>query len=328
MRHGGNLSEAQARFGRSDWIDLSTGISPFRYPFSVPDPACWTRLPQPDRERALLAAARSAYRVPPAAHVVNAPGTQILIQLAARLRPGAEVELVSPTYSEHLAAWQLEGCGVRQILDLPERTGADVLVVVNPNNPDGRTWSLSQLSALQEDLAARGGLLVVDEAFTDVDPNLSLAPLAGRPGLLVLRSFGKFYGLAGVRLGFALGAAGDIRRLEAWLGPWAVSGPAIEIGIEAISDRAWAEANRACINAIAARMCAMLRANGLTVIGQAGLFILAEHPRAGAVYDGLARAGILVRAFDYAPAWLRFGLPEPSQLERVEATLASVVRYL
>ncbi len=138
--------------------------------------------------------------------------------------------------------------------DLPERTNADVVVVANPNNPDGRRWPPLRLNALREHLAARGGLLVVDEAFADIDPSLSMAPHTGPPGLLVLRSFGKFYGLAGVRLGFAIGAAEDISRLAAWLGPWAVSGPAIEIGIEALSDESWADATRARITELAGQL--------------------------------------------------------------------------
>jgi cobalamin biosynthetic protein CobC len=328
MRHGGNLNEAQKQFGRptADWLDLSTGINPIPYPFSSPDSFSWSRLPQADREGALIEAARRAYRVAPAAQIVSAPGTQILIQLAARLRPSARVEIVSPTYSEHRTAWELEGGEVWNVPDLPERTNADVVVVANPNNPDGRRWPPLRLNALREHLAARGGLLVVDEAFADIDPSLSMAPHTGPPGLLVLRSFGKFYGLAGVRLGFAIGADEDISRLAAWLGPWAVSGPAIEIGIEALSDGPWADATRARLTALSGQLDRILRANGLSVIGNAGLFILTEYPRARAIYEELARAGILVRVFDYAPAWLRFGLPEPSQFERLEAALAEAVR--
>ena len=322
------MNEAQKQFGRptADWLDLSTGINPIPYPFSTPDSFSWSRLPQADREGALIEAARRAYRVSPVAHIVCAPGTQILIQLAARLRPGVSVEIVSPTYSEHRSAWQLEGGEVRDAPDLPERTNADVVVVANPNNPDGRRWTPLQLSALREHLAGREGLLVVDEAFADIDPSLSMAPHAGPAGLLVLRSFGKFYGLAGVRLGFAIGAAEDISRLAAWLGPWAVSGPAIEIGIEALSDELWADAMRGRIAELSGQLTRLLCANGLSVIGNAGLFILAEHPRARAIYEELGRAGILVRVFDYAPTWLRFGLPEPSQFERLETALAEAVR--
>ena len=328
MRHGGNLSEAQRQFGRprDDWIDLSTGISPIRYPFSPPDALSWSRLPQADRQRALIEAARRAYRVARSAHIVSAPGTQILIQLAARLRPDSKVEVVSPTYSEHRAAWEREGCNVRSVPDLPEQTDAEVVIVVNPNNPDGRRWTPLRIDTLHEHLAARGGLLVVDEAFADVDPTLSVAPQTGPQGLLVLRSFGKFYGLAGVRLGFAIGAAEEVSRLEAWLGPWAVSGPALEIGIEALSDQSWADASRVRINELAGRLTRILSANGLSAVGDGGLFILAEHPRATAIYEELARAGILVRVFDYAPTWLRFGLPEPSQFDRLEAALSEAVR--
>lgn len=309
--HGGDLAAAEARWGRpaEGWLDLSTGINPTPYPIPAIDPAAWHRLPQHDRLRQLLETARACYSAPADASIVAAPGTQILIQLLPRLRPGARVAILGPTYGEHAACWAAEGAAVATVGSLKEAAAAEVVVLVNPNNPDGRIVGSESLLALADDLAARGGLLVVDEAFAEVTPGASVAAEAGRPGLLILRSFGKFFGLAGIRLGFALGAPGEIDRLARWLGPWAVPGPAIEIGIAALSDQGWQNETRACLLAAAKRLTDLLTAYGFADRGGTDLFRLVEHPQAARVWDRLGRAGILVRPFPDRPTLLRFGLP-------------------
>ena len=322
--HGGDLAAAEARWGvpARGWLDLSTGINPVPYPIPAIDPAAWHRLPQHDRLRQLLAAARASYGAPDTAPVVAAPGTQILIQLLPRLRPGARVAILGPTYGEHAACWAAEGATVTAAETLDAAAAADVVVLVNPNNPDGRIVPSDRLLALADGLAARGGLLVVDEAFAEVAPQASVAAEAGRPGLLILRSFGKFFGLAGVRLGFALGAVAEIDRLARLLGPWAVPGPAIEIGIAALSDRAWQVEARARLSAEAATLTAALEVHGLQDRGGTDLFRLAEHADAADVWDRLGRAGILVRPFPDRPTLLRFGLPaDAAGLERLAAAL-------
>jgi cobalamin biosynthetic protein CobC len=309
--HGGDLAAAEARWGipARGWLDLSTGINPVPYPIPAIDPTAWHRLPQHDRLRQLLVAARDAYGASATAPIVAAPGTQILIQLLPRLRPGARVAILGPTYGEHAACWMAEGAEVTAVETLDAAAAADVVVLVNPNNPDGRIVAPDRLLALADHLAARGGLLVVDEAFAEVAPRASVAAAAGRPGLLILRSFGKFFGLAGVRLGFALGAAAEIDRLARLLGPWAVPGPAIEIGIAGLSDRAWQGETRARLSADAAQLATILQAHGLQDRGGTDLFRLVEHPDATGVWDRLGRAGILVRPFPDRPTLLRFGLP-------------------
>jgi cobalamin biosynthetic protein CobC len=309
--HGGDLAAAEARWGRpaGGWLDLSTGINPAPYPVPAIDPAAWHRLPQHDRLRALLDIARACYGAPADAPVVAAPGTQILIQLLPRLRPGARVAILGPTYGEHAACWSAEGATVITVGSLDEAAAADVVVLVNPNNPDGRVVEAGRMLALADALVARGGLLVVDEAFAEVTPGASVAAEAGRPGLLILRSFGKFFGLAGIRLGFALGAAAEIDRLARWLGSWAVPGPAIEIGIAALSDRGWQDETRARLLAAAKRLTDLLTAHSFADRGGTDLFRLVEHPQAAKVWGRLGRAGILVRPFPDRPALLRFGLP-------------------
>ncbi len=329
--HGGNLAAAATVFGRprGDWLDLSTGITPRPYPLPPLPAEAWTRLPEPADLARLLDAARGGYAVADAAAVVAAPGTQALIQWLPRLRGPGRVAVVGPTYGEHGRAWAAVGHTVRDplTLDTVETEAAagrlDVAVVVNPNNPDGRRHDPDRLRALAARLTSGGGWLVVDEAFADVTPELSLCPHAGATGLLILRSPGKFHGLAGLRLGLCAGDAAVVEALRAALGPWAVSGPALVVGTAALADLAWATAARRWLKAQAAALDGVLTAAGLTVAGGTSLFRLVETPDAAAVFTRLCHAGILSRPFAYAPTWLRLGLPEDTAgLDRLAAALA------
>lgn len=304
--HGGNLDDARAAFpdAPEPWIDLSTGINPVPYPIGDLPERVWTRLPGPGELDALLAVAAQAYGME-RDRIAAAPGTQALIQLLPRLLGARQVAILGPTYSEHARAFAAAGAEVATEGELEGLAGADVAVVVNPNNPDGWTARPPELA----DLARRVGHLVVDEAFVDVMPDVSLTRVGLPENVTVLRSFGKSYGLAGLRLGFAMGSHRIVREIEAALGPWAVSGPAIEIGRLALADRGWLDAATLRLQADAARLDRLLAAAGLRVIGGTPLFRLAETADARRVFTRLASAGILVRPFGYAADWLRFGLP-------------------
>jgi cobalamin biosynthetic protein CobC len=320
-RHGGDIAAARAAFpdAPAPWIDLSTGINPVAYGLPRIAPAAWTALPGREAERALATAAERAYGARPGT-VVAAPGTGALIAWLARLHPARRVGILGATYGEHARAWRAAGAAVETVASPRDLAGFDAAVVVNPNNPDGRRVSAADLAGV-----ARGvGLLVVDEAFADVVPrDLSLA--SDPPGnAVVLRSFGKFYGLAGLRLGFAVAREPWAGRLAGALGPWAVSGPALAIGALALADEAWAEAARARLAADAARLDALLGEAGFTLAGGTSLFRLAAAPDAPARFETLARAGILTRPFAARPEALRFGLPgEPAAWDRLAAALAA-----
>jgi cobalamin biosynthetic protein CobC len=326
MQHGGDISGARAGYGEPSggWLDLSTGINPIAYPFDPPEARHWRQLPQASDEQALLDAARMAYRVPDDAAICAAPGTQSLIQIIARLRPNDDVAIVGPTYSEHAIAWAREGGAIRMVARPESGAKAAALVVVNPNNPTCVRYRPNDLLDCTAGMRAADGLLVIDEAFADVDPSVSLVPSAGAPGLVVLRSFGKFFGLGGVRLGFAIGHAGEISQLSQWLGPWATPGPALAIGRQALSDEAWTGTMRATIGTASTRFAEVLAANGLDVVGNAGLFVLTRHPRASDIHHALAMRGVWVRRFEDQPTWLRFGLPG-QHIDRVATALRAAM---
>ena len=324
--HGGDLLAAEARWGRpaAGWLDLSTGINPHPYPLPPIAPAAWHRLPGSAEELELRRVAAGFWHVPSPEHVVTAAGSQPLIQALPHLaKPGQPVRVLAPTYAEHSRAWAAAGFAVSEIASLDQAGSGSILVVVNPNNPDGRTVAPARLLDIADAMAATGGLLVVDEAFGDVRPELSTAGQS-RPGLVVLRSFGKFHGLAGLRLGFALAEPDLAEKLRARLGPWAVSGPALAVGRVALADQSWAENARRDLAATAARLALTLAQAGLGIVGGTSLFVLARHAEAATLYDRLGRAGILVRAFAEHPDWLRFGIPgDDGALQRLGRALAS-----
>jgi cobalamin biosynthetic protein CobC len=307
--HGGDLATAQALFPQAPkpWIDLSTGINPIPYPLPELPLSLWQRLPGKDEEAALLAAARKAYRIRPESGLVAAPGTQILIELLPRLVPAARVAVLGPTYGEHAPAWRKAGAEVHEIADLAETGDANVVVLVNPNNPDGRIVPQQALVELAGALAERGGLLVIDEAFADFAPEASLLPILP-DGALVLRSFGKAYGLAGLRLGFAIGEPRLTDALRTMLGPWAVAGPALHVGAVALGDTAWLSTTAGARAADSRRLDALLAPHG-RIVGGTVLYRLLETPRAASLFERLGRSGIYVRRFQHDPSHLRFGLP-------------------
>ena len=303
--HGGNLDLAQQRFGgrAEDWIDLSTGINRLPYPVGEISAHYWQALPSRLEIDALHQAARHAYRT--VAPIVAMGGAQAAIQLLPQLAPCGQVRILAPTYNEYAPVLLAAGWRVEEVRELDALAGADLAIVVNPNNPDGRYHAPKDLLSV----LPRVGHLVIDESFVDAVPELSLAAEAGRPGLLILRSFGKFYGLAGLRLGFAIGNEADIAKLAAASGPWPVSGAAIAIGCRALRDDAWAKATSARLAQDCARLDGMAQSRGWRLVGGASLFRLYEMPDALAAQEKLARARIWSRVFAQNPTWLRLGLP-------------------
>ncbi len=313
--HGGALDAAIRRWGgtQADWLDLSTGINPVPWPAPRPVPqipaADWTRLPDRDATARAEAAARRLWRVPDQAAVLAAPGTSALIARIPALQPPSRVRIAPRTYNEHAAAFTAHGWQVVHDGPAPAR------VVVHPNNPDGALWN--------GDEAEGTDLLVIDESFCDTLPGRSHVALAARPGVVVLKSFGKFWGLAGLRLGFAIGRPETLERLAVMLGPWPVSGPALRIGAAALADGAWIAQTRQRLQADAARLDRLMAPLAARV-GGTPLFRLYRLDRAAALHRHLAERRILSRIFPYDGTWLRLGLPgDAAGWARLEEALAA-----
>src|SRR5262249_55711204 len=324
--HGGDLAAARRLFpdAPQPFIDLSTGINPHSYPLPSLAAAVFAQLPDSAAQTRLCEIAARTYGALTAAHVVCAPGTQILLPLVAALVPPGRAGILGPTYAEHARAAALAGHGVMDVGDIDELRRFDLAVVVNPNNPDGRIITKDKLLALSDDLNGRGGLLAVDEAFMDVGPpEASLAGEKRRGDIIVLRAFWEFFWLPGWRLGSALAAPDLAAPLSVAWGRGAVSGPAIAIAQRALADDVWIDATRTRLARAAEKLDQLLAEAGIEVIGGTSLFRLVHTQRAQEIFRHLGTAGIIVRAFHEQPTCLRFGIPSESSWDRGRSGLAT-----
>lgn len=308
LEHGGRLRRAAQRYGipLDDWLDLSTGINPHAYPAPAIPASAWHRLPE--EEDGLEAAAAAYYG---STALLPVAGSQPAIQCLPSVLPGARVSLLAPSYAEHAHAWrERRPRFFTADIDAAEAAvdHSDIVVLVQPNNPTGAHFERARLLDWHARLAARGGWLVVDEAFIDDTPAASLVPLAGADGLVVLRSLGKFFGLAGARVGFVFGPEAVRTRLEERLGPWTIGGPARHVARVALNDTVWQAAMRERLASEGERLMQVLSAAGLGAATGPSLFKWVQRADAAQLHDALARRGILVRLFEQ-PASLRFGLP-------------------
>lgn len=303
--HGGGIDAAIARFGgqRGDWLDLSTGINPRPYPMPALPPDAWTALPDQALFTDLEQAARAFWQVPDAAAVLVAPGASALIARIPALAPAGRVAIQGPTYNEHARAFAAAGWQVGD-------AGGDAAVVVHPNNPDGRLHD-----------APAAPLTVIDESFGDIAPDTTHMAGAATAGRLILKSFGKFWGLAGLRLGFAIGDPALVGRLGQMIGPWAVSGPALVTGAVALRDTVWADATRHRLAQDAARLDGMMQAKGAELVGGTPLFRLYHVDDARGWHDRLAAGHVLTRVFPYSRHWIRLGLPDGAGWDHLQKVL-------
>lgn len=314
--HGGNLDTAMARWGGGpeEWIDLSTGINSSPYPLPAFDDRAWADLPMRSDTELLCETARVAYGC--VTGVLPVAGAQAAIQMIPVSHKPGLARVLGPTYNEHAASFARSGWTVETVERPTALAGADAAVVVNPNNPDGRILAPEQLRAI----ATRVGLLVVDESFADARPDISLAREIP-DNTLVLRSFGKFYGLAGIRLGFVLGSEVRLAALAELAGPWPVSGVAIRVGQVALADGAWRKATAARLARDAGRLDDLARTGGWEVVGGSELFRLYRVTDADDAQVQLASARVWSRTFPYSKDWLRLGIPGPDHWPHVETAL-------
>src|SRR5574343_680555 len=324
LEHGGQLRLAAAHYNipRADWLDLSTGINPDPWPVPGLPASAWQRLPESGDGLETAAAAYYGNT-----HLLPVAGSQAAIQLLPTLMPRAVIACISPLYGEHPQAWQRAGHKLRFLQNalLPRALAAATpyVLLCNPNNPTADRHPQAAILDAAHQLKKRGGWLIVDEAFIDATPADSVAALAGTaeaPNLIVLRSLGKFFGLAGARVGFILAAPELLARMSEAMGPWAVSGPARAAARLALQDTAWQEAARARLHLAGERLHALLAPLG--DVKSTALFATLNTPHASELHEALARRGILTRRFDQQPL-LRFGLPgDTDEWQRLADALA------
>lgn len=306
MKHGGAPPIANAG-QRNDWLDLSTGINPHSYPIPKLNNAEWENLPRQSDMESLLSAARRYYSVPDSCGIVAVPGTEAAISQLPVFHSGS-IGILEPTYASHRAAWTADGRTAVSLDTLPSGPIENHLLIVNPNNPTGRLFSSGELLTAAEQLAC-GRIMVVDEAFMDCAPDSSIVShLQPETPIIVLKSFGKFFGLAGLRLGFVIGKPEILRKLSVRFGEWCISGPALKIGHAALSNGNWQSGMRARLRADMNRLECLMK-NRDQIVGKTHLFLTYRHKDALTLHKFLAERNIWTRYFAYEPTWLRFGLP-------------------
>ncbi|MEM9387049.1 MAG: threonine-phosphate decarboxylase CobD [Pseudomonadota bacterium] len=323
--HGGALDIVRASFpdAPTPWVDLSTGINPWPWPVPPIPEASLHHLPRREAFDACREAMASAFGAP-VDSVLPVPGSELIIRLlpSALGASSRQICLGRATYADHAIAWRAAGAAIREVDDPLSADPDEDVVICNPNNPTGQTW---EPAALEAAWAAREGTdrwLIIDEAYADLTPTRSLAPSGGRDGLVILRSFGKFFGLAGVRLGALIAPGPVIKAVEQLLGQWAVAGPALWLGTRAYADRGWQEQTRQRLQQGQETLDHALHeaatAYQLTIEGGTALFRYVRVRDAHALWFALARSGVYVRRFRWSPHHLRIGLPSDTQgLERL-----------
>jgi len=324
LTHGGQLHAAAQKYAIpvNQWLDLSTGINPNGYPVPAIPAACWLRLPE--HEDGLIQAAQDYYQ---AESLFACAGSQAAIQALPLLRKKSQVGVLHPAYAEHGYCWKKAG---HQLIELTSEmiethlSLLDVLIIINPNNPTGCCFSKAQLLNWHQQLDKKGGWLIVDEAFIDATPSASLISEPPRRGLILLRSLGKFFGLAGLRCGFVSAEQKLLTALEEKFGVWSISHPSRYLATVALQDTLWQQQTRANLPSQSVRLKQVLQYYQLTPSGSNALFHWVKTPYAETIYQQLGQQGILIRLFDQ-PSSLRFGLPKTEQdWQRLEQAFARI----
>ncbi len=321
LNHGGNLREAAQTYGipLAQWLDLSTGINPQPYPAPSITSTDWQRLPEDNDGLNETACAYYDCQA-----LLPTAGSQAALQILPTLRDSCHVVMPRNMYQEHAHAWQQHGHQVTLLADMPSDADLrkiDVLLLCNPNNPTGQCYASSQLLHWHKILSAHGGWLIVDEAFMDTTPENSIAKHSHLTGLIVLRSLGKFFGLAGARVGFLLAEQALLKQSQTLLGPWSLTGPSRKIAKVALQDATWHQNMRLTLTSQSQRLQQLLSVHGLTPNHGTALFQYVLHPQASTLHHQLAKQGIWVRLFE-VPQALRFGLPTEHGWQALDKALA------
>ncbi|MGB0495833.1 MAG: threonine-phosphate decarboxylase CobD [Kangiellaceae bacterium] len=334
--HGGQLQKQAKKYNipAENWLDLSTGISPYSYPVQTIPSSMWRRLPE--FSDSLLKAVKQYYG---SSKFVACAGSQAAIQAIPQVwkqvlkfsatRP-AKIWLPKVGYKEHQKHWISNGFSITHYVELPNASDLEensVVVVINPNNPSGAVYDSKILLELANTLAKKNGLLIIDEAFIDSNLSLSIATKASHfKNLIILRSIGKFFGLAGIRLGFAFANDTWLKQLKVKLGEWPISGPSLYIAEKALSDSSWQSAQRFRLDKQSMALHSLLRRVFNLNSKGCNLFRTINLANATEIFESLCKQAVYVRLTDDKKS-LRFGIPDSDGFFRLEKALLNSMEF-
>lgn len=306
--HGGDIEGAAAHFGipLAEWIDLSTGMNPEPYPVEALAVEVFHKLPY--QSQSFI---ESSARYYGSEQFVAVAGSQAAIQWLPQLLADLPVLLPSVGYRDHYEYWHQRhsvdfydsldaSVAAEEISDRLSQNSRQHLLVINPNNPSGIQFSIQQIIEWSGMLSGRA-FVIVDEAFIDTCVGESLLNLKLPNNIVVLRSFGKFFGLAGIRLGYVFANDSLLARFRQCLTCWQINGPAQAVAIKALSDEVWQKAAQQSIQHNVAHTAVIFEplwpALGIISCTVNSLFIsvVMSAEAAAGLYQFFARSGVLLR---------------------------------
>ncbi len=304
IQHGGDIDLAIKKYGgqRADWIDLSTGINRTSYPWQENVKVELRDLPSNKLLRSLEKAASRAYKVAEDKDTAAVQGAQQIISLLPIcLKNYNSVAILGPTYNEYEKAFKSSEIKAETVSEVSKLSSSDIAIVVNPNNPTGKVIAEEILN----DLSKKVRILIIDESFK----MFSSRRIQKFDNVIQINSLGKFFGLAGVRLGFVSGPSNFIKSVRGMLGPWPVSSIAAEIGKIALNDQAWISQMEKILlegSDVLHRAC---NRKNWKLIGKTNLFHTYATSSSLKVEKQFAAHYIWIRTFDYSETWVRLGIP-------------------
>ncbi|MBX7145921.1 MAG: aminotransferase class I/II-fold pyridoxal phosphate-dependent enzyme [Alphaproteobacteria bacterium] len=324
--HGGDLIYAKNYFGEPNhpWVDLSTGINPRSYPFSFIKNEKYQKLPSQNDISKLLEIARNYYQTPDQVDIIAGPGSQFFLQtLPLFLQEYKNISILTPTYNEYAKCWGSKNSKITYVKKITElKRDQQILIICNPNNPNGAIIDHNVILDTAQFLKKNKGILIIDEAFVDPIPEYSIVPLLHHSNIIVLKSFGKFFGLAGLRLGFMISAHPVIQQINHFLGPWPISHPAIEIGIKAFNDKVWINKTKNWLQITSKKIHSVFQTYNFKQYKGTALFTFINDSRAFSLYQCLGKKGIYTRIYKENPSWIRIGMPLPQTFKRLTKALS------
>ena len=304
IQHGGDIDLAIKKYGgeREDWIDLSTGINGASYPWQESINVELRNLPSNKILMQLEKAAARAYKIAECTETAAVSGAQQIINLLPLcLKSCNSVAILGPTYNEYEKAFKRSGTKTKTVSETSELSLSDIAIIVNPNNPTGKVIADETLAGLSKKVR----ILIIDESFKMFSSRRTL----NFSNIIQINSLGKFFGLAGVRLGFVSGPSDFIKEVKEMLGPWPVSSLAAEIGIVALNDKVWISEMEKILVTESNALHEACNSRNWELVGRTFLFHTYATSSCLEVEKQFAAHGIWVRTFDYSETWVRLGIP-------------------